>query len=622
MKRIYKASLLFLLFVSNKSIGQIAVKGDLKKWHTIILEIKGPQTNELAEPNPFTYYRMDVTFTHQDGYPVLVVPGYYAADGNAANSSAHTGDIWKVKFCPPKTGNWKYEVSFKAGEMIAVKEGGIRAGFSDGSTGELNINDSDKKLPDLRARGRLNYIGKRYLQWAETGENFIKIGADSPENALHYEDFDGTLDANRKLDLVEDYKHLLKSWEPHARDFEPAASAFTWQNGKGKNILGMINYLSGIGVNAFSFLTFSADGDDGFVYPYLCKNDSLFLANHKANKTWERALLHHRFDVSKMEQWENVFTYAETKGMFLHFKTFENENVSLMGAHDLSDERKLYYRELIARFGHHLALNWNLSEETNVDLAVIKKTAAYIRQVDPYQNHIVQHTFPKGHKDEIGKPPGYEYYHQNLLGFQSDLSGLSMQLHKKDIHQEIKRWVLASEKSGKPWAIANDEQGEASDGVTVDSNFAGYTGKMMKDNLHEVRQDVLWATLMAGGYGVEYYYGYKTELSDLTAQDHRSRENKYREAVIAKKFFEKYNLNEFEPADEITADPDDYVLASEKQILIYKPIRAKSDQNVWPPGKWLIQYFDPQTGKYFDSNKKDSKQLKSLQDRLIILNRK
>ena len=29
----------------------------------------------------------------------------------------------------------------------------------------------------------------------------------------------------------------------------------------------------------------------------------------------------------------------------------------------LGPERKLYCRELIARFGHNLALNWNLGEE-------------------------------------------------------------------------------------------------------------------------------------------------------------------------------------------------------------------------------------------------------------------
>ena len=59
--------------------------------------------------------------------------------------------------------------------------------------------------------------------------------------------------------------------------------------------------------------------------------------------------------------------------MYLHFKLQETENddnkagkngskevpESLDGG-DLGIERKLYCRELIARFGNNLALNWNL----------------------------------------------------------------------------------------------------------------------------------------------------------------------------------------------------------------------------------------------------------------------
>ena len=36
-----------------------------------------------------------------------------------------------------------------------------------------------------------------------------------------------------------------------------------------------------------------------------------------------------------------------------------------MDGGNLGPERILYYRELIARFGYHLALNWNLGEEIN-----------------------------------------------------------------------------------------------------------------------------------------------------------------------------------------------------------------------------------------------------------------
>jgi hypothetical protein len=47
----------------------------------------------------------------------------------------------------------------------------------------------------------------------------------------------------------------------------------------------------------------------------------------------------------------------------------EAQNKRELDHGELGVERKLYYRELIARFGHHPALEWNLCEEYNLDLS-------------------------------------------------------------------------------------------------------------------------------------------------------------------------------------------------------------------------------------------------------------
>jgi hypothetical protein len=39
----------------------------------------------------------------------------------------------------------------------------------------------------------LQYTGRHYLQFAGSGEYFLKLGADSPETLLAYTDFDGTV---------------------------------------------------------------------------------------------------------------------------------------------------------------------------------------------------------------------------------------------------------------------------------------------------------------------------------------------------------------------------------------------------------------------------------------------
>jgi hypothetical protein len=75
--------------VSKDGKGEIAISGELKQWHKVTLTLDGPFAAETdIRPNPFTDYRMTVTFTHESGTPSYQVPAYFAADGNAAETSA------------------------------------------------------------------------------------------------------------------------------------------------------------------------------------------------------------------------------------------------------------------------------------------------------------------------------------------------------------------------------------------------------------------------------------------------------------------------------------------------------------------------------------------------------
>ena len=73
------------------------ITGELKQWHKVTLTIDGPSAHETNNaPNPFLDYRMMVTFTHESGPPSYRVPGYFAADGNAARTSATSGNKWRA----------------------------------------------------------------------------------------------------------------------------------------------------------------------------------------------------------------------------------------------------------------------------------------------------------------------------------------------------------------------------------------------------------------------------------------------------------------------------------------------------------------------------------------------
>jgi len=155
---------------------QGTVSGELLKWHKISLGFEGPSTSETDFLNPFTDYRLDVVFEH-DGMSATI-PGYYAADGNAANSKATSGNVWLAHFAPNASGTWTWTAQFTTGTKVAQNGGGVSAGFFDGATGLFEIGDTDKSGRDFRGKGRLEYVGKHHLQFAEMGEYFLKAGAD------------------------------------------------------------------------------------------------------------------------------------------------------------------------------------------------------------------------------------------------------------------------------------------------------------------------------------------------------------------------------------------------------------------------------------------------------------
>ena len=162
---------------------------------------------------------------------------------------------------------------------------------SDGLGGSFSVAEPLPGEP-----GMLRYVGGHHLRRAGSGEFFLKGGVDSPENFLAYHEFDQTPPKHR--------------YEPHVADFR--AGDPTWQDGKGKGILGALNYLAGEGMNSVYFLTMNVGGDGRDVWP------------------WTASAERERFDVSKLAQWERVFGHADRLGVMLHVVLQETENDQLL----------------------------------------------------------------------------------------------------------------------------------------------------------------------------------------------------------------------------------------------------------------------------------------------------
>ncbi len=536
-----------------------AIDGELRKWHKITLTFAGPETSESGTPNPFLDYRLNVVF--RKGDRTFLVPGYYAADGNAGQTGASRGNKWRAHFAPDETGTWEYSVSFRGGSRLAVSEepdAGMPIGKLDGFKGTFDVAPTDKKGRDNRAKGRLEYVGERYLRFAETGECFLKQGADAPENFLAYADFDGDFKTDGHKD------QFIKTWEPHVKDWNEGDPS--WQDGKGKGMIGAINYLASEGMNVFSFLTLNIEGDDRNAFPYLSYDDR------------------YRMDVSRRAPCEMVLEQGYCLGMYLHFKMTETENELLLDNGDTGVQRKLYYRELIARFGHHLALNWNLGEENgslgdfNQDTAQRKAMAKYIHDHDPYGHLIVIHN---------GREP------EDLLGDESELRGYSLQTNRTDfgnVHGQIVKWIGKSAEAGKPWVVACDEPGDASHALITDE----------EDPTHDdARMNGLWGCLLGGGAGNEWYFGYKHPHSDLTCQDWRSRDLWWDQCRIALEFFRMHlPFTKMTSADWLTPGKDDYCFAKPGEVyaVLLRPGSTARLDLEDARGAFDVRWFNPRQG--------------------------
>jgi len=545
---------LFAAIAAAQPATRPAVSGELKRWGRVTLTFDGPATSEDATPNPFRDYRLSVVFTHAGG-KTHTVAGFYAADGNAAATSAAAGNKWRVHFTPDEPGEWRYRASFRSGADIALSpdpQAGTPAVF-DGAAGSFRVAAGAGK-------GTLRYVGRHHLQYAGSGEWFLKGGADSPENFLAYHEFDGTFDADKNSASYQGQGDFLHKYEPHVRDWRRGDPS--WQSGKGKGIIGALNYLAGQGMNSVYFLTYNIDGGDG-----------------RDTWIWTKPDVRDRFDASKLDQWEIVFSHMDRLGIQLHVVTQETENDrALGGGPGLNDIRKLYYRELVARFAHHHAVIWNLGEENNTPDNDRKAIAAWIRSLDSYKHPITVHT----HNDRALK------FYDGILG-DGGFEATSIQGAMRNTNAEAIALRRRSAAAGRPWAIFYDEQSSARVGVKPDADDPDHD---------EPRKLGLWGNLMGGGSGVEWYFGSNYAHMDINCEDWRSRDRMWAQTRHALEFFRRYlPFQDMEPDNTlVTGVTGAYALAKGEQVYaVYLPAGGEARVRLGA-GSYSVDWYNPRAG--------------------------
>ena len=250
---------------------------------------------------------------------------------------------------------WRWTASFRTRRRTSPPA--TRIGWTVGRTSTARAASSTslrrtKWAAIFAATACCDYVGERYLQFAGSSDGFSRAAPT----------------------VLRTFWPFTSSTRPSPRTatgrtpstFAPAIRPGT--AAKGRNIIGALNYLADVGVNSVYMLTMNVNGDGKDVWPWTSDAERL------------------RYDVSKLDQWEIVFSHMDRLGIMQHFVLQEQENDQLLDGGELGIERRIYFRELIARFAHHPAITWNLGEENTNTREQRQDFARYFHEHDPYRH--------------------------------------------------------------------------------------------------------------------------------------------------------------------------------------------------------------------------------------------
>ena len=151
------------------------------RWGKIEMAFDGPPMKGMGAPNPFAV-PFDVVF-HGPDKKSYRVPGFFDGDGQGGLDGA----VWKVRFSADRNGAWRWETHSSEPKLNARR-------------GAFTVADPAANAPELFRKGRLEYVGQRYLKF-RAGGYWVKAGADDPENILGnaFGDWDNK---KRELDFI------------------------------------------------------------------------------------------------------------------------------------------------------------------------------------------------------------------------------------------------------------------------------------------------------------------------------------------------------------------------------------------------------------------------------------
>jgi hypothetical protein len=391
----------------------------------------------------------------------------------------------------------------------------------DGHSGSFNAVDptgctlyTPGGLPDFDCEGRLEYAGDHYLHFA-SGQYWFKGGMNDPEDFLR----------------------------------EGVTMGFATK-------IAAIDYLASKGANSLYMLFNNVGGDGSNLYPWVGNDPMEARANHE------------RYDVAKLAGWEQIFDYLQSKGLVLHL-VFEDDS-GWTGFN-----RELYYRQMVARFGHYNGLLWNIAEEYNETYSAdeIKSFAQMISDLDPYDHPLTVHL--EGTLSNWDPFVGDSRF--DFTSFQHPLNPLTAH------NANAVTWFNKVEASGRPILVSFDEIR-----YIVPTPYPAVPALDVADSRH-----VVWGIYLGGANhelriwpdDVYTYLDFDPHLTDL----HRARQ-----------FMEQLPFMQMQPMNDLVEAGQGYVFAKPGQVYsVYLPAGGQIDLDLTgTTGTFDADWFNPRDGSY------------------------
>jgi len=305
-----------------------------------------------------------------------------------------------------------------------------------------------------------------------------------------------------------------------------------------------VDYLSRKGVNSLYILLQNVDGDGKNVWPWVSPKDS------------------EHFDVGKLGKWESLFSYLQAKGIVLHLVLEDDSGWT-------GFNRTMYYREMIARFGHHNGLYWNISEEygENYSAAQVKAFAQLIRNLDAYDHPLTVHN--------VGSLNAWMPF---LGDDRFDLT--SFQTNTSPQNQSTIVWREKTETSGRRLAVSHDETGQ------------------FRESDREKSRHMVWAVYLGGGM-IELF------TRDVAKKGFPAFEDFWNDMRHAREFLEPLPFWEMKPCNQLLQGGKGANYCFGKVGEIYAAYFQDGENLSFDlsgqPGAFEVRWYEVKTGTFSES---------------------